>query len=327
MSKDAFLSRARGWWLQPIAPQRLAAFRVACCAYALWYLYPRWDKFHDIFRTDPGLFDPVGLARLLPGPIAPEIMDAVYWVTIAAGVLMTIGLKARLAGPVFGVALLFMLCYRNSWSMILHMHNALVVHALILGFVRCSDAWSVDAWLRRRRSPDAPPPGPSWRYGWPIMLICGVTVGAYVLAGVAKLAGDEGLHWASGQSLRAHVAVNAIRYEVLVGESAPSFYWIYENIWIFWVLGIMTYVLELLAPAALVNRRLALAWAVMTWGMHWGIYFIMGIKFRYQQSGAIFVSFLETEKLPGGIRRLASRMGLDKLGAPPPAPGGRDDSG
>ena len=45
-------------------------------------------------------------------------------------------------------------------------------------------------------------------------------------------------------------------------------------------------------------------WALVTWSMHWGIFFIMGIRFRYQMSGLIFLSFFDTEKAIPYLRKL-----------------------
>ena len=55
-------------------------------------------------------------------------------------------------------------------------------------------------------------------------------------------------------------------------------------------------VLELGAPLAIINRRVGVWWAVPTWLMHWGIFFIMGISFQHHMSGILFLPFFATEK-------------------------------
>ena len=286
----------QAFWHAPMPPERLAAARFAVGLYTLWYLLPRWTMFHRIARTSPDLFEPVGLARWLSAPLPPLVLDALYIVVVAAAAATMIGVAHRYVGPLFAVSLLALLSYRNSWSMILHMHNALVVHALVIGLTPASDAWSVDRW----RSPRWPkgPMAPSWRYGWPIRLIVGSTVVTYFLCGYAKLVGPQGLGWAAGQSLREQVAVNAIRYDVLTDIGSSSlFHMLYPHGWLFLLMGVGTFVLELGAPMALVHRRLGRLWALATFGLHWGIYFTMGIKFRYQMTGAAFVAFFDTEEL------------------------------
>jgi len=55
------------------------------------------------------------------------------------------------------------------------------------------------------------------------------------------------------------------------------------------------------ALAALVNRRLARFWALNAFLMHWGIFFVMGIRFRYQLSGLLYAPFLEPERALQGL--------------------------
>jgi hypothetical protein len=59
---------------------------------------------------------------------------------------------------------------------------------------------------------------------------------------------------------------------------------------------VLSIVVELFAPVALLNRRLGMLWAVNAFGMHWGIFFIMSITFRYQMAGFIFLSFFPVER-------------------------------
>jgi hypothetical protein len=203
------------------------------------------------------------------------------------------------------------LSYRNSWSMIYHNDNALVLHALILGVTPAADALSLDAARVRRRGgrPPAGAPAGDWRYGWPVRLMSTVTTLTYFLAGVAKLAGPLGPHWAGGEALRAQIAVDGLRKELLGEGAAPLAYRLYDKVLLFQLIGVGSLVLELAAPACLADRRLARAWAAATLLMHWGIFAIMRITFRYQLSGLIFASFFE-------IERLAARLapGCDREG-------------
>jgi hypothetical protein len=66
---------------------------------------------------------------------------------------------------------------------------------------------------------------------------------------------------------------------------------------LFTLFAIGSLVLELCAPLGLLHRKLGRVWAVSTFGMHWGIRAIMGIRFRYQMSGVSFASWFEVERL------------------------------
>ena len=290
----------RLWY--PIMPaERLAAIRIAVGVYSLYYLIPRGAMFERIARTPHDLFDPVGLARVLEAPLPPYILDILCPVTVLLAVAVTIGAGMRIVGPLFAVSLLALLSYRNSWSMVLHMHNALVVHASILAVSPSGDEWSIDRLFRKSRIP----PAPSWRYGWAVQTVAASTVVVYLLCGVAKVSGPEGFAWAAGDALRSQVAVNAIRYDVLTeGGAAGLFRVIFSYEAVFLLMGVGTLVLELGAPFALTHRTLGRYWALATFGLHWGIYFTMGIKFRYQQSGAAFVAFIDAERLIDRVRRI-----------------------
>lgn len=91
-----------------------------------------------------------------------------------------------MTGRVHAALLTWTLAYRNSWSMIFHSDNLLVLHTLALSAGRAIDAVSLDAALGSRGTPAAHP-----RYGWPLHLMNATTAATYLLAGVAKIAGES----------------------------------------------------------------------------------------------------------------------------------------
>ncbi|WP_235010878.1 DCC1-like thiol-disulfide oxidoreductase family protein [Aquimarina sp. AU119] len=291
---NKYLKIIRDHWFMTVTPQRLALLRIATGLFSLWYLLSRFDMLQKMGKNLEA-FDPIGVLSWMKHPISPELF---WWISIGVillNILYIIGWKFKSTGPAFAIVALLYFTYRNSWSMIYHNRNALILHIIILGLVASADAWSWDSWKRTKKGFKIPKA--HWQYGWPIQLICAVTVGSYFLSGIAKLAGDLALEWANGSAMRSQVAVDAIRKEMLGSESAPLFDFLFEHTWLFLGMGILTFVLELGAPLALVKRRWGMAWAALTWMMHWGIFFIMGISFRYQMSGLIFLSFFDLEKL------------------------------
>ncbi len=273
---------------------RLGILRAAIGGYAVWYVWTRFDLICNLSKTNQSLFDPVGVLSLMSSPISGTAVEWLLIVTIVTGVLFVSGTLFRISGPAFAVLLLVTLCYRNSWSMIYHMHNALVLHVLALGFSSSADGFSVDRLLKRKANDESSELG--WQYGWPVRLICGVTVLSYFLAGFAKLVGPDGLAWASGEAMRSQVAVDSIRKEILEGLNMQAAFYLYDSTWLFLLMGIATFVLELGAPLFALHRRTAQIWAVSTWLMHVGILIIMGIKFRYQLSFIMFLPFFPVEK-------------------------------
>jgi hypothetical protein len=316
----SWLKRLEEFWFAAAPPERLALLRIAVGAFALYYIGARYDMLMKIAGTDASLFDPVGLAAISGRPLAVGLFQGLLIATLLANGAFLLGWRFRLTGPLFGLLLMWLLCYRNSWSMIFHSDNAMVMHAMILGLSRAGDAWSLDARRRRKAAPADLPIEAGWQYGWPIRLSCAITTATYFLAGVAKLA-TQGFGWASGEALRAQVAVDSLRKELL-GEGAPALaYALYDEIWLFAILGAGTLVFELGAPLALLHKRAGQFWAAQVWLMHVGIYFVMGISFRYQLLGLIFLSFLDADR---AVVWAAERTRLARLFAARKAkPGGR----
>ena len=163
---------------------------------------------------------------------------------LAAGLAFITGWRFVVAGPVFGVLLLLVTTYRNSWGDVLHTENLLVLHVLVLGLVPAADAWSWDA-SRARSTPRSP----STRYGWPVRLVCLLTVLTYVLAGWAKVR-NGGAGWVLGETLRNHVAEDNVR-KVLLGDThSPIGARAVAHGWLFPPLAAMTLVVELGAGRA-----------------------------------------------------------------------------
>ncbi|WP_226294363.1 DCC1-like thiol-disulfide oxidoreductase family protein [Aquimarina algicola] len=290
----AFFNNIKKHWFIAVAPERLAVLRIATGGFCLWYLLSRFDMLQRMVGNTEA-FDPVGILNWMVQPISETVF---WWISIGLIILNVayiIGWKFKFTGPAFAILILLYFTYRNSWSMIYHNRNGLILHIVILGLVASADAWSWDAWQKKKKGIKTP--NAQWQYGWPIQLICAATVCTYLLSGIAKVAGDLALEWANGSAMRSQVAVDALRKEILVAETSPFFSFIYEHAWLFLVMGILTFVIELGAPIALVKRRWGMVWAVMTWLMHWGIFFIMGITFRYQLTGLMFLSFFDVEKL------------------------------
>ncbi|MDX1982792.1 MAG: hypothetical protein SFV51_21155 [Bryobacteraceae bacterium] len=305
----SLIRRFDGFLFGELPPQRLALLRILIGSFVLFYVGSRYQMLTAVAQSDPQTFAPVGLAAVLAAPLEPLVFQGLLVVTLAANAAFVLGLLHRVTGPLFGILLLFLLCYRNSWSMIYHSDNVMVMHVLILGLAPSAAVFSVDAW-RNKTSLIAQP---GWQFGWPVRLMCAVTALTYFLAGVAKVAGESGWAWAQGESLRSQIAVDALRKDLL-GSGAPELvYVLHDQLLLFTLIGAGSLILELGAPFALVRTRASQIWAAGAFLMHWGIYFIMDILFRYQLAGLIFLPFFPVERLiPFGsaaARRLRAALG------------------
>lgn len=295
---------------------RLAAYRMVFCGFVAAYLLGRLPHFVALVDRDPVDFSPVGVLTLLDRPPAGWIVIATIAATVGAAVASCVGLRWRVAGPLMALGVLFLSTLRSSWGQLLHFEHLIVLHALVLSVTPASDAWSLDA---RHERAAASPPGS--RYGWPISMLCVVTVITYVIAGVAKLR-YGGLDWLSSTTLRNHIAYTATRAELLGGQAAPLAEIAVRFSRILTPFAVVTVALELAAPIALLGGRWRNGWVAAVWGMHVGIAGAMWIGFPLALFGIAFAPMFPIERplawlghrTTGLLRRLA---GVADRGNPP----------
>jgi hypothetical protein len=182
------------------------------------------------------------------------------------------------------------LTYRNSWGQVFHTENILVLHVLVLAVAPAADALSLDGRGREVPCDDA-------RYGWPVRLMCIVTVLTYFIAGETKLR-IAGLDWVTSDSLRNYVAFDNLRKTELGDVHSPLGGWLVGHGWLFPPLAVLTLAIELGAPLALLGGRVARAWAALAWAFHAGVVAVMAIVFPYPLLGIAFAPFFEVERLP-----------------------------
>lgn len=297
------LARLSAWWFRPAPPERVAALRVLIVGFGLLWLIGGAPVLLALLEFPADRFEPIGVLALLEQPVPSGVFVASWALALIAGVLALLGLRWRISGPTFALALLAVTTYRNSWGMIFHSENLLVMHALVLAVLPAADAWSLDA--RRAAARGVAPPSASARYGWGPMLMASITAIAYLLAGVAKLR-NAGFEWLDGHVLLGHVAWDNLRKLELGDTYSPLGAWLSGHAWVFAPLAWLSVVLELGAPLALLHRRLAWVWAIGMWSFHVGVLLIMAIMFAYPLSGVAFAPLFAVEQPIQ--RRLAARV-------------------
>ena len=323
---SGILGRLDRFWFAEAPAARLAVLRILVGSYAAWLLHFRSDAILESTLLPASQFQPVGVASLLSAPPAPHIIQALLMVSVVVSVPFVLGLAFRVTGPLFAGLLLSVLTYYASWGSVNHPDALVTAHVFVLGLTRAADATSLDALIRSRRGkarrrPTAalPDPAGAWQYGFPLKLVCAVTAMSYLLAGIAKLSASSG--WGTGEGLLRQVAWDGLRKELL-GKPPPEYAaWVYDHAWLFMLLAFGTLVVELGAPLVLANRRLGYAWALVSLSMHWGIYLVMGISFRYYLWGLAYASFFPLERLLLPVRWLGvtpaeTKDPLTRVGAP-----------
>lgn len=280
--------RAAGWWLAPAPAERLAALRIAIGLYAFGYVVGRFGELAAIARLPAAQLRPIGVVRVLDAPVAPGLAIAIAAATAALLALFVLGYRYRLVAPLAALALLWTLSYRNSWGMVFHTENLLVLHVIGLACTPAADAWAVGP-------RPASPPGAG--YGWGIKLLVALTAATYVLAGIAKLR-IAGLGWIDGELLRNQIAVDNVRKALLGDRIAPLAVPVLDHPSAFTVFCVLTMALELGAFVALLGGRIARLWALGAWSFHTGVVLLMNIWFPYPLLGFAFLPVLRAER-PG----------------------------
>jgi Vitamin K-dependent gamma-carboxylase len=283
------IPRLRAWWFAPAPAERLAAARLLIGGYALWYLWGRFGELRAVASLPAAQWRPIGVARWLDGPLPVTAFTALVIATLALTAAFVVGVRYRIAAPLAALGLLVVTTYRNSWGMVFHTENLLVLHVIALALAPAADAWSIDA--RRRTTVDPPPE----RYGWALRLLVALTAASYLLAGIAKLR-IAGLDWLDGDQLRNQIAVDNLRKALLGDSVAPLATELLAHPGVLTGFCVLTLVLELGAPVALINGWPARLWALAIWGFHLGVVLAMNIWFLYPLSFVAFAPIFRVER-------------------------------
>jgi hypothetical protein len=304
--------RAARWWLAPAPAARLAALRILVGAYALVYVVARLGELIATARLPAAQLQPVGVVRVLRlfdadtgagAPLPPAVAIAIAAATVALLAAFCAGYRFRVTGPAAALGLLWVTSYRNSWGMVFHTENLMVLHAIALACAPAADAWSMD---RARRGAGGAPVPPAAGYGWPIKLMVALTAATYVLAGVAKLR-IAGLSWIDGELLRNQIAADNLRKALLGDWIAPLAIPFLDHPSAFTIFCALTMVIELGAFAALAGGRVARLWALGAWSFHLGVVLLMNIWFPYPLLGFAFFPMLRAERPLGWLIGRAAR--------------------
>jgi Vitamin K-dependent gamma-carboxylase len=284
------------WFLAPAPPERMAALRILIGTFAVGYLVVRTPHLFTVAEFDAGRFEAVGVLAGFDTPFAAGVFRVLVVATIVTGIGFVAGWRYRAVGPAFAVLLLVVTTYRNSWGQVFHSENLLVLQVLILAFAPAAAAWSLD-----RRRTGEPPPTAGAAFGWPIQVLCLVTVTAYVVTGIAKLR-YGGTAWIGGDVLRNQVAFDNVRKVALGDVHSPIGAAAVAHGWVFQPLAVFAVAVELGAPVALIQGWPRRVWVLAAWSFHVGILALMAIVFPYQLLGVAFAPFFAVERLPEWVR-------------------------
>jgi hypothetical protein len=269
---EAAARRAEAWLYAPGDPRRLAALRIGLGAVLAVRLAT--GPYQELARQPAALFRPISFLRLLDAMPPPTVVAVLQVVALAAAILATLGVAARVTLPLAWVAGLPLIAMTSSIGKVVHNDVLLLLALVPLLPAPTGDAWSLAA-LRRRGS-GRPRTGrwPSPRYGWPVRTATVVVAGAYFFTGLAKLL-HAGPAWVTSGNLR------WVLYASSDAQAAPNqaALFVADRPWLAHLVALATLVLELSFPLVLVRPRLSWVLVPGVLGLHAGIWVAMGLNY------------------------------------------------
>ena len=282
-------------WFAPVPERRIEIVRTVTFGYAVVWLILRARYVWDVSGLPARRFEPVGILDPLGSPPAGAVVMSLWALTLAGAAAAAAGKAPRLSATVGSIGMLVIATLTSSFGQVFHTEHLLVLHLLILAASSLVD----------------PAPAGGERSGWPLNLMMAVVVVAYVVAGVAKLR-FGGTDWLTGDLLRNWVAVDNLRKLLLDDLHSPAGGWLAGTAWVWGPVAVVTLLVELGAPVALLPGRLRLAWVAAAWAFHVGVVVLMAITFPYQLSGVAYLAFLDVERIENRLRRRFSRPPLGR---------------
>jgi hypothetical protein len=261
---EALRGRLEGWWFAPGDPRRLAALRIGLGAVLCARLAT--GRYLELAHQPTALFRPISFLRLLHAMPPPGAVAVVQAVALAAALLATAGVWARVALPLAWAAAVPLIAMTSSLGKTVHNDVLLLLCLFPLLPARTADAWSLAA---RRRVARA-----GWLYGWPVRTATAVVAGAYFFSGLAKLL-HAGPAWVTSGNLRWVLYASSDAQ----AHPNPAALLVADRPWLAHLLAAATLLVELGFP--LVLWRPWLAWVLVpaVAGLHAGIWAAMRLDY------------------------------------------------
>ena len=229
----------------------------------------RWAELGVTFWFPIPLFRHFHL-RLLDASIL-RALDVVWLVAVA---LACVGWMTRASTWVALVVGVYLVGLPHNFGKIHHSDAVVLFVLAALALSRCGDAYSIDAWRRRRRGD--PAPAPSGEYRWPIRVGWLVWVLLYSAAGISKIR-NGGVAWVLSDSFRNILLQHHYTHQPLVAWGLV----IAEYPLVCHALAAGTILVETSSPLALVSRRLRLLLIPSLGLMQVGIGLLLGVRFDW----------------------------------------------
>jgi hypothetical protein len=311
------MERWKQYWFHPEPVINLAAVRLIVTGYQLYHMVASeyLADLHQRALLPEALYGPLPVLRLLTMSLGMgyrppvEVLTAIFWVTMLAGILAWIGLKTNLSLFLFAIGNIFIIAYNYSFGDFHHPQAIMLITLLILSFSPAGRVLSADHLLERRRSRKKPGDqvgasdftvAESTFAAWPLQLVKWLFVLIYFSATFSKIVGN-GADWFNGYTLQYYLMRDGLRWGSSLGI------WISQYHWLAILLSITTIFFEATFFLAVLFPRLAVLYIPLGIALHLGIYLTMRAPFfQYIAVYSVFIPWSRiTPALPLRWRREA----------------------
>jgi uncharacterized membrane protein YphA (DoxX/SURF4 family) len=242
------------------SPNRLGLFRLCFGLYLLWHLLPLMPSVPLIFSVEgfnlplleqdqPGLDAIDSFFAIISSPVSVTKAYVFFFTIIASLIFFTLGIWSRIASLIFSFFFIYYYFIFFHFTQCAFDKINLIIMSILV-FSPCDDAWSLKAWLNKRRGIKPPQSVPLWTQ----QLICLEISIMYFGTAVFKIFSGA---WNGGEVI----------YTALMGDwTTPISFWLaQQNLQMGWydILMISVIFFEITAWFMLYNQRWQKLWM---WG-------------------------------------------------------------
>jgi hypothetical protein len=285
------------FWFAPGPASTLGLCRLLFFAMLSVWMFPHdfsaWGAYSRLFWMPIWLFDAAGLR-----PLSVTGLMVVQSIWKASLLLGALGLLTRPALVVAAVLGVYLMGLPHNFGQTQHFDTLVVLTLTALALSRAGDAWSLDAWLARRRRGL---PADSGEYTWPIRFVWVAMSLIFFAAGLSKLR-HSGLTWVTSDSF----ALLLLRQQYHISDGDPLTTWgivVARHPWVAHTMAASAVTVETLFPVVLFSRRLRMVLVPA------GLMFLVGIRLlmgpTFEQFMMCYVFWVPWERVTAIVRGYA----------------------
>jgi hypothetical protein len=248
-----------------------ALFFGALCLWQADHDFSAWATYSHVFWM------PIWLFATFHVPVLS--VAAIGWLQLMwkiALLLSALGLFARPAMLIAFVLGTYLMGLPHNFGQTQHFDTLVVFASGALAISSAADAFSIDAWLARRRGVRRR--SEPWEYTWPIRFVWVAMALIFCAAGISKLR-HSGLDWVLSDNL----ALLLLRQQYHISDGEPLTrwgVWVANHQWVVRGLAAFSVATETLFPLALFTRYTRLVIVPAGLAMLIGIRVLMGPTFE-----------------------------------------------